>query len=156
MRPFDIGSARCDRDRPRRPVANLPAVDANHRHHKAGRGRDECFSRLFRFSDGKRAFFDFAGYQRQDSSTGNAVEDIAIERMCYQHTLPRYDMRVLRRTFGDNSVTFHPGIIRALRNRLVLHERSVEQLRGFDICPAPAQIRDRDDTDTALREWVVD
>ncbi len=83
------------------------------------------------------------------------MQDIAIQRVRDQHAVFGNDMRVLRGAFGNHAFTRHPRVVRPLRNRLILHQRGIEQLRGFDIRPAPAQVRYGNDFDTGFGRWVV-
>ncbi len=67
----------------------------------------------------------------------------------------RDDMCVLRAAFGDPAIALHPRIVRAARYRLVFHHGSIQQLRRFDVRPAPSQIWHRDHPNATLCRWVV-
>ena len=68
------------------------------------------------------------------------MQNLAIERMGNQYAVTVNDMRILRAAFGNPTIALHPRIISALRDCHILHQRSVQQLRRFDIRPAPTQI----------------
>ena len=66
-----------------------------------------------------------------------------------------HNMRVLCGAFGYDAIARHPCIVGTLCDGLVLHQRGVKQLRGLDICPAPAQVGQRDNSDTGFGRRVV-
>lgn len=124
-RPIDIGFAKLNGCGTGFTVPDDVAVDPHHRHHKARGGGNESFSGLFRFGDSERPFLNILRHERQNSRTGDAVQDISIQRVSHQHAIVGDDMSILRRAFGDDAAAFHPGVVCTLGNCFVLHQRGV-------------------------------
>ncbi len=110
---------------------------------------------MFRFGDGEGPFFDGLRDHRQHGSAGDSVQNLAIERVGYQNALFGNDMRVLRGSLGHDTAALHPCIIRTMSDGFIFHQRSIQQLRSFDVRPAPSQIRQRHHADAACRCWII-
>jgi hypothetical protein len=110
---------------------------------------------LFRFGNGEGAFVDALRHKWQYGGTGNSVQYVAVQRVRDQNAIFSNDMCVLRRAFGDDAAALHPSIVSTARDCLIFHQRSIKQLRGLDIRPAPAQIRHGNDADTAYCHRIV-
>lgn len=83
------------------------------------------------------------------------MQDVAVERMGDKNSLFGHNMRVLRGAFSDDAITRHPRIVGTLRDGFILHQRSVKQLRGLDICPAPSQVGQSDYLDASSGRRIV-